>query len=763
MIRRTHTRLALVTYPHDSEKPVELSRRVHAFSISKNKASVGQASFRVLGGANLHNVVQPGDWLAAWVDTGEGRGLEWVFFGQLDAVSRVQESYPDGSEMTSMFELAASDFQIAVDQCQLFSNAWFQVRRDMSIDANLSINLTQGGFGLAPGYFLQGSPAAFVEYLLISIGGFAKQFTLPKSMPVDREAIMAKRKILLSRGLRLVPKDTVDQHLGWEFTTTGLDEPNAYQRVVEAVEAIERESKAQGRSKELLDALELRVLAGLLRTLSDSAPITLMDLLSFDFIEHGAVAGWYMTRGVMGGTVNMSLGDLLREYQNGIVNELIFDLRPVAAGQNQRFGNADLISAPVDYVATPDMLGGSGGTTDVSSDVGAVQYVPAVVMREHPFSVVPGVDLSHVRVYDKDLLALVQSSRKSGPKIDDTETFGFIPFGPIFAQQRTGSGDATARVLYDYRYLIGLDMDVPNECTLGWNPSTRTSSTSGDVSALAPIKHLDVSVVRDDEILSDARTRARGAVANIISMYSRSVDPVLARLWMTDVLPITNGVSIQRYGIRSLELPTLFLDFPTEYTRRADNALRLKDQPSQEMRVSSVRWALLVDHWVQHAPEYLHGTITLGRVRADVRVGYRLDEPDRRLSSYVEAWQIDGDVMDDGAVRGQTRLTLSRGQRTDPFPVYVPPFLPERRLDTTPASAVPPQSSSEATQDALDTTPPAPPYSGDRSQQSRLAHTFPTIDAPGDEPSQSGQYLNEIDSFLHYPGVIVQAQEWVKP
>jgi hypothetical protein len=481
-----------------------------------------------------------------------------------------------------------------------------------------------------------------------------------------------------------------------------------------------------------------------------------MDLLSFDFIEHGAVAGWHMTRGVMGGTVNMGLGDLLREYQNGIVNELIFDLRPVAVGANQRFGNSDILSStPIDYAVTPDMLGGSGGTTDVPSDVGAVQYVPAVVMREHPFSVVPGVDLSNVRVYDKKLLAIVNANRKAGHKIEGTETFGFIPFGPIFAQQRHGIGDATMRVLYDYRYLIDVGMAAPNECTLGWNPTTRTASTSGDVSALEPIKHLDVAVVRENEIIADTRTRTRGAVANIISMYSRSVDPALARLWMTDLLPITNGVSIQRYGIRSAELSTLFLDFPTEYKRESDGSLRLKDISTQEMRLSSVRWALLFDHWHQHAPEYLHGTITLSRVRADVRVGYRLDEPDRRLSSYVEAWQIDGDVMEDGAVRGQTRVTLSRGQRHDPFPVYVPPFLP---WHVSPESSL----SSDESSSEVDTTPPdPPPGGGDRSATGRLARAFETIDAPGDHPSQSGQFGNDTDAFAAQYGTIVPSQEWV--
>lgn len=124
-------------------------------------------------------------------------------------------------------------------------------------------------------------------------------------------------------------------------------------------------------------------------------------------------------------------------------------------------------------------------------------------------------------------------------------------------------------------------------------------------------------------------------------------------------------------------------DFPakgTEPESPADsvkNAVKVTGPPAptvdnKAIRYQLLRWCLLQDHWFQHNKEYLSGTITL-RGAPDIRVGYRLDLPDRGLSFYVESvthnWQYPGQML--------TTLAVTRGQPHDPFPAYVVPAYKE--------------------------------------------------------------------------------------
>ena len=89
-----------------------------------------------------------------------------------------------------------------------------------------------------------------------------------------------------------------------------------------------------------------------------------------------------------------------------------------------------------------------------------------------------------------------------------------------------------------------------------------------------------------------------------------------------------------------------------------------------DTRRALARWALLNDHWYQHNLEYLSGSIEM-RGAPEIRVGYRLDLPDRNMSFYVEGvahnWSY-GQPM-------TTTLHVTRGQPSNPYPVYVLPFL----------------------------------------------------------------------------------------
>ena len=87
-------------------------------------------------------------------------------------------------------------------------------------------------------------------------------------------------------------------------------------------------------------------------------------------------------------------------------------------------------------------------------------------------------------------------------------------------------------------------------------------------------------------------------------------------------------------------------------------------------RIQLARWSLLNDHWYQHNLEYLSGTIQLHGA-PEVRVGYRLDFEDKRLSFYVEGvqhqWAFPGKMV--------TTLSVTRGQPNNPYPMYVLPAI----------------------------------------------------------------------------------------
>ncbi len=88
-------------------------------------------------------------------------------------------------------------------------------------------------------------------------------------------------------------------------------------------------------------------------------------------------------------------------------------------------------------------------------------------------------------------------------------------------------------------------------------------------------------------------------------------------------------------------------------------------------RGQMLRWGFLQDHWYQHNLEYLSGQITM-RGAPEIRVGYRLDIRNTRMSFYVDGvshnWQFPAPMT--------TVLTVSRGQSNNPHPMYVMPPMP---------------------------------------------------------------------------------------
>lgn len=92
------------------------------------------------------------------------------------------------------------------------------------------------------------------------------------------------------------------------------------------------------------------------------------------------------------------------------------------------------------------------------------------------------------------------------------------------------------------------------------------------------------------------------------------------------------------------------------------------DTPSTRRQIA--RWALLNDHWYQHNLEYLSGVVEM-RGAPEIRVGYRLDLPERNISAYVEgvnhSWSYGRHMT--------STLQITRGQPSNPYPAYVLPYI----------------------------------------------------------------------------------------
>jgi hypothetical protein len=167
-----------------------------------------------------------------------------------------------------------------------------------------------------------------------------------------------------------------------------------------------------------------------------------------------------------------------------------------------------------------------------------------------------------------------------------------------------------------------------------------------------------------------------------------------------DFQPVCIPVSIARHGLRVRTYNTRFARFSS----KIHNNLGID---SAGTRSKLARWVVMLDHWYQHNIEYLQGTITT-RAFPEIRVGYRLDIAERNESYYVESvshsWQYPEPLT--------TTMALSRGQRNDPYPVYIHP-------DTA-------------------------AFHGDRMAMSRLARFFKQVD-----PEAVYRSLSNLETIDH--------------
>ena len=633
-ISRQRSRCRVLIHSHVIDNSlngvIDCSNDVVECQTSKSLKQGGGASLTIVPRRNYLNYIFPNDYVNIWFDPGDGRGFIRTFFGFVDRISRDIVTSEDGAT-TTMFSVSCSDFTKAFDKTCIYFNPHIADRDDF-VGTFAGTKHLAGAALRTKGITIYGTPADLILNLSTLMLGFGSQFILPPKYPADKAKIDASREVRKKWVKARLPKDL--QTLIGQGTITDwvkkltADAANVVQNWKETPEAGPDTSLFNTDEKLSAAAIgALLVKAGLQPNTMDLPDIHtglaveatvadgknhLLDILDYSFIEWLAIDGSIVSAPIW--TQQGSVWGLMNAYANPIVNELFCDLRPLSReysddeplkeGDYAREGDEHYDESLVDYLGPV-----------------SVRHVPAIVMREHPFSTIESINASQVKIFKKSV--------------------GVIQIGNIFSARGPGkAGRSIVKmqpVLHDFIALA-------------------------DSSQVA-YKHLDVVTVHVSDIISENIGRSDNDVTNLFELYSDGPVGKHMKFLTQDLQPIANPVSVARHGLRVQTYTTRFARFSKKYMQEGgvDN---------YGTRQKLARWALMMDHWYQHNIEYLNGSITT-RFRPEIRVGYRLDVVERNESYYTESvnqrWVYPGLCT--------TTLTLSRGQRNDPFPVYIKPQL----------------------------------------------------------------------------------------
>ncbi len=165
--------------------------------------------------------------------------------------------------------------------------------------------------------------------------------------------------------------------------------------------------------------------------------------------------------------------------------------------------------------------------------------------------------------------------------------------------------------------------------------------------AAPSFRYIDTALLPLPRILRMQIGRSDHDYFNVIDLRSSDLQADL-RFVNRGVVPLLSHDSFSRHGLRVREITSSF----TQMGLAASDA---------SQRKTLARWAILNDHWHQHANQYLAGTIDCLPL-LDCRVGYRLDIPELDECYYVEGVRHDFTVAPDGRATLRTSLTVTRGQ-----------------------------------------------------------------------------------------------------
>lgn len=632
-VPRQHTQCKVIVFSHvddnELQGKIDLSRDVIQCDTSKTIKGGGQASFLLVPRLNYLNYLFPNDYVYIYFDPGDGRGFVRTFFGFIDRVGRTISTDSDG-RTTTRFQVACSDFTKAFDKTNLYFNPYISNREDLLAEFAGTANL--GGYALRnKGLAMYGSPADFVMSILELTCGFGGQFVLPKSLTRSLQGglIDANRKKRVEwarsrlsetvRNALIASASDLEKRINEEAKRQAQAQTEMGQEPTEEQIDAERDKITAnlGLPKRFWNTQEWRSVRTVEAAAGASAPYHLLDLIDFRFIEWQAIDGFCTSVSVT--WEEGSLWSIANAYSNDFLNELFCDLRPmepeVSSGSASGGANSkkEKETSEAGYTTSRDEIGENTG--------GAVRFSPCVVMREYPFSTIEGISPpSTVKVLQKQV--------------------GLVYFGAIFSKEPNKPGRKTVQI-----------------------PALHPEVFLKSKGKQTATKHLDVHVISIQDIVQENIGRSDADHFNLLEIYCDVTSGQIqhSRFLTQEIQPITQAIGVARHGIRVRK-------HNSKFGRFGMFAARAGVVDSDVNRRVLVRWALMVDLWYQHNIEYLSGTITT-RAFPEIRVGCRLDIRERRESYYVEgvnhSWTYPQALT--------TTLTLSRGQRNDPFPVYIYP------------------------------------------------------------------------------------------
>ncbi len=534
-VRRYHTKIKVLVHSHLSPYPIDVSSYVEACNVSKTLKGAGKAQVTLVASRNFMNEIYPNDYINVYFDIGAGGGWVRTFFGFVDRVSETYAVSDNGTPM-SRYILACSDFQKAVEQTQIYFNPHLANRRDL-VATFVGANNIGGLQLMMSGLTVTGSPADVVQSVILTLLGFGSQFILPSSYirsagSYARESQLARAQFLQNA----LPQDVLRRIQDAGGFEAAVREASSRAAETEAV----RSANPQTRSNVLVSSTRSEIaeslgtsieqtgqvlnIAG--ATSSNSLP-TLLDIMDvFTFVEAGAIDG-YLTSATIWQQQG-SVMNFLMSHSHEHVNELFFDLRAADAETG--------VLTEGSYSTASDELGGNQGGEHTG-----VRYVPALVMREYPFSTVRDIDGSNVSILDGSL--------------------GVVPFGAIFSDSPGRSG----------RHVVTI-------------PAISLTQRGSEAK-----KHLDVACLSTREIRSSDIGRSDHDHFNFTEFYSDHVIGADARFFLSDLIPITTPVHIARHGLRVRSLSTNYARYGGQTIQSNNSSLaETTEEPAEEPVDSTV-------------------------------------------------------------------------------------------------------------------------------------------------------------------------------
>lgn len=699
---RYHSRLIAVVHSWQSETPIDLSPDIIAVSTSKGIKSVGQFTIVVSPAKNWFNMIFQNDVVNIYYDPGDGvSGWTRVMMGYVDRVYRSESVVDENGRTATAFTIAGQDFMKAVDRTEIVFRPELAQRPDWKLEERFFFN-NIGGMGMMfRGVIGEGPPDVIVNGIMAGMMGYGAQWQLPKSYAsfIQTPIVAQGRRRRTQEARKRISSDlmTALQTLGFndmvgDGPQKASDLSNRLMALFKQVFSNSKKSKANAKALATVRAESMALTSYVNAVLSETNNPSggIFDLMDPSFVEGKCIDGYADAAAVW--QAEGAVSNTVYKWSNPNVNEVIFDLRPAIDGDNSMMG--DYYSSDIgtqSYSRAKDDIGiNVSGFGLQGSTVSGVKYVPTMIMREYPYSTSPGLDM---RAY-----------KALGVSLGDYQAFG-----PIFSTP-TNSSDSVQRVFYDYRDFG--DGQYENGITSAPDIYDETAP---------PLKHMDVATVKLNEMTRMDVSRGDGDTFNLFVIY-QTLYPTATQFNIPDYLPIFNLASIARDGVRMREITTNYAG----WTSRSDGVTRNDGVP-----YLLLRWATLLDHWYQHNAEYLSGTITM-RPRADIRVGYRLDIPERAESYYVTDVRHSWEKQGDGSVRGATTIQVNRGQRTDPFPIYIPPSFSAKNITGVNVTGAFEREDSVSERSGTgwfdatfsSETIPATQISGNRGMNGRLSRSF---------------------------------------